>query len=231
MQEITINDIVMQIVRKKIKNLRLTVYAPEGQVRISVPFKTKDEVVRHFVNSRIDWIEKHRARFMARPVQPVPEYISGESHYYEGRPYLLNVVYWEGLGQVKLSDEEGVMTLQVRPGSSIAERARVMMAWYREQIKKQMIALIPKWEAVVGVKAADYRIKQMKTRWGTCNIQARRIWLNLELAKRPVNCLEYVIVHEMVHLLERYHNDRFRAFMDQFMPPWRDYKDALSRPL
>lgn len=228
--QITINDIEMEVVRKKIKYLRLTVYPPEGRVRIAAPLRVDDEAVRLFVISRLSWIEKHRAKLIrqGREAEAAYEYVSGEYHPYEGKRYLLNVIYHQGAGQVAIREGD-VMQLQIRADHRLADRERIIAAWYRQQMRQQIACLIPKWEAVIGVKIADCRIKQMKTRWGTCNTRARRIWLNLELIKKPLHCLEYVMVHEMVHLLERYHNDRFRSFMDRFMPQWRQYRDELNQ--
>ncbi|GAB4531623.1 MAG: hypothetical protein Kow0063_11160 [Anaerolineae bacterium] len=143
------------------------------------------------------------------------------------RVYLLDVVEVNAPPTVRLDHRK--LVLCVRPGSDRGKRETVLYAWYRRQLKAQIPPLIAKWEPLVGVQVAGWRVKRMKTRWGTCNIQARRIWLNLELSKKPPQCLEYIIVHEMVHLLERHHNERFCALMDQFMPNWRLYREILNR--
>ena len=227
MHQITIADQVIDVVRKNIKNLRLTVYPPDGRVRIAAPLRVNDEAVHEFAISKLAWIKKHQAKF-ASQARPVPlAYVSGESHYYQGERYLLNVIDQPGAPKVVIRDQT-TLDLYVRPGSDLAQRQAVMNAWYRQQLKAQIPPLIEKWQPIMGVTVQAWGVKQMKTRWGTCNIRARRIWLNLELAKRPPRCLEYIVVHEMVHLLERLHNARFRAFMDQFMPHWRSCKEELK---
>ena len=142
----------------------------------------------------------------------------------------MNVIYQPGPPKVVIRNKS-YLDLYVRPGSDLAQRQRVMTAWYRRQLKRQIPLLLAKWQPIIGVEANEWGVKQMKTKWGTCNIRARRIWLNLELAKKPTHCLEYIIVHELVHLLERLHNVRFRAFMDRFMPQWRSYRDELNQLL
>lgn len=227
MHQITVADLRIEIVRKNVKNLRLTVYPPDGRVRIAAPLHVNDAAVRQFVLAKLAWIKKHQAKFV-KLVRSAPiEYISGESHYYQGKRYLLNVIYQPGAPKVVISDQT-TLDLYVRPGSDSVQRQRVMTAWYRHQLKAQIPPLIEKWQPIMGVTVQAWGVKQMKTRWGTCNIKARRIWLNLELAKQAHHCLEYIVVHEMVHLLERLHNTRFKAFMDQFLPPWRRYKEELK---
>lgn len=227
MHQITVADQVIDVVRKNIKNLRLTVYPPDGRVRIAAPLHANDEAVHEFVISKLAWIKKHQAKF-ASQVRPAPlEYVSGESHYYQGERYFLNVIDQPGAPKVVIRDQS-TLNLYVRPESDLVQRRGVMNAWYRQQLKAQIPPLIEKWQPIMGVTVQAWGVKQMKTRWGTCNIRARRIWLNLELAKRPPRCLEYIVVHEMVHLLERLHNARFRAFMDQFLPHWRSCKEELK---
>ena len=228
MHQITVNDLVVDIVRKNVKYLRLTVYPPDGRVRVAAPLRVNDEAVRLFAISKLAWIKRQQAKFAAQDRQPTREFVSGESHYFQGRCYLLNVIYHDGPPQVVLRNN-ATMDLFVRTGSDAARRERVLLAWYRRQLKETVPPLIAKWEATVGVQVAEWGVKRMKTRWGTCNIRARRIWLNLELAKSSLPCLEYIIVHEMVHLLERKHNKAFAARMDRYMPQWRLFRDELDR--
>jgi predicted metal-dependent hydrolase len=227
MHQITVGDLIVDVVRKDIKNLHLSVYPPDGRVRVSAPLRVDDEAVRLAVISRLTWIKRQQAKFAGQERQSAREFVSGESHYYQGNRYLLNVVYHDAPPKVVLRNKT-TLDLFVRTGSDTARRERVLLAWYRQQLKEMVPPLIAKWEAIIGVQVAEWRIKRMKTRWGTCNIQARRIWLNLELIKKPPHCLEFIIVHEMVHLLERLHNDRFVAYMDKFMPQWRVYRDELN---
>jgi predicted metal-dependent hydrolase len=225
---IDVNGLTVEVVRKNIKNLRLGVYPPAGRVRVAVPLYVNDEAVRLFTISKLTWIKRQQAKFAAQERQSAREFVSGESHYYQGKRYLLNVIYRAGTPAVHIRNNK-VMDLSVRTGSDTAEREGVLTAWYRRRLKEEIPALIAKWEPIIGVKVAEWGVKQMKTRWGTCNIVARRIWLNLELIKKPVHCLEYIIVHEMVHLLERQHNTRFYGYMSKFMPLWQHYRDELNR--
>lgn len=228
--QIIVDDIDVLIVRKKIKNMHLRVYSPEGHVRVAAPMHVSDEMVRRTVVDRIIWIRKQQRRLASLP-EPMPcEMVSGECHYYLGEACRLEVVERQGKHEVVRENRD--LRLYVRADTELAKRVSVLDAWYRAQIKALLPELIRKWEPVMGVEVHEWGIKKMKTRWGTCNISAGRIWLNLELVKRPIECLEYVLVHEMVHLLERYHNRNFRAYMDQFLPGWRVQEEILkSEPL
>lgn len=225
---IRVSGLAVQVVRKDIKNLHLGVYPPNGRVRVAVPLRVSDEAVRMAVVTRLAWIKRQRAKFAGQNRQSAREFISGESHYFLGRRYRLNVVVRNGTAHVAIRNNHTI-DLFVREGSDTAQRERGLLAWYRQQLKELIPPLIQKWEATVGVKVAEWGVKRMKTKWGTCNIKARRIWLNLELAKKPVQCLESIIAHEMVHLLERHHNDRFTALMDGFMPQWRHHRAEMNR--
>jgi predicted metal-dependent hydrolase len=228
MHQIRVGDLVVDIVRKDIKNLHLAVYPPDGRVRVAAPLLVDDEAVRLYTISKLAWIRRQQAKFEGQERQSAREYVSGESHYYRGRRYLLNVSYHDGPPQVVLRSNTK-MDLVVRTGSGTAQRERVLLNWYRKKLKEAVPPLLAKWEPVVGVQVADWGVKRMKTKWGTCNVEARRIWLNLELAKTSLHCLEYIIVHEMVHLLEHGHTDRFVAYMNEFMPQWRLLRDELNR--
>ena len=228
MHQITVNGFVVDVVRKDIKNLHLAVYPPNGRVRVAAPLRVDDEAVRLAVISRLAWIKRRQTKFEDQERQSAREHVSGESHYYQGNRYLLNVVYHDAPPKVVIRNKT-TLDLFVRTGSDTAQRERVLLAWYRKDLKHMIPPLIVKWEAIIGVKIADWGVRHMKTKWGSCNIEARRIWLNLELIKKPVHCLEFIIVHEMVHLLERHHNDRFIAHMDQFMPQWRFLRDELNK--
>lgn len=231
MLRIIVHDIVVDVIRKDIKNLHLAVYPPHGRVRVAAPLRVDDAAVRLAVISRLGWIKRQQARFEGQERQSDREYVSGESHYFQGNRFLLNVIYHDGLPNVVLRNKT-TLDLFVRTESDTCQRERVLLAWYRKQLKRLIPPLITKWEAVIGVEVAEWGVKQMKTRWGSCNVEAHRIWLNLELVKKPLQCLEYILVHEMMHLLERHHNDRFVAHMDTFMPHWRLTRDELnSAPL
>ena len=228
MHQITVSNIVVDVVRKDIKNLHLAVHPPDGRVRVSAPLRVDDQAVRLAVISRWAWIKRQQAKFENQERQSAREYLSGESHYYQGNRYLLNVIYHSAPPRVVVRNKTK-LDLFVRTGSNIARRERVLLDWYRQQLKQAIPPLIARWEPITGVQVVDWGVKQMKTKWGTCSIQARRIWLNLELVKKPAHCLEYILVHEMVHLLERNHNDRFVAYMTQFMPQWQLYREELNR--
>lgn len=219
---------MVDVVRKDIKNLHLAVYPPLGRVRVAAPLRVSDEAVRLAVISRLSWIKRQKIKFTNQARQSEREFVSGESHYFQGRRYRLNVIYQAGASRVAIRNKSTI-DLYVREGSDKAQRERVLLAWYRQQLKELIPALIAQWEPTLGVQVAEWHVKQMKTKWGACNIEARRIWLNLELAKKSTQCLEYIIVHEMVHLLERHHNDHFAELMNKFMPQWRLYREELNR--
>lgn len=226
--QIKVSGLVVDVVRKNIKNLHLAVYPPTGRVRVAVPLRVSDEAVRMAVITRLAWIKRQQAKFKGQERQSEREFVTGESHYFQGRRYRLNVVYQNGPARVVIRNKSTI-DLFVREGSDTSRRERVFLAWYRRQLKALIPPLIEKWESIIGVKVAAWGVKQMKTKWGTCTIKAHRIWLNLELVKKPVRCLEYIVVHEMVHLLERHHNDRFISLMDSFMPHWREAKAMLTK--
>jgi predicted metal-dependent hydrolase len=226
--EIRVSGLRIQIVRKDIKNLHLGVYPPNGRVRVAAPLRVSDDAVRLAVIGRLGWIKRQQAKFAAQPRQSEREMVSGESHYFLGRRYRLRVIEYHGPGKVVLRNKS-TMDLFVRPETSAEQRRRVLQRWYREQLKALIPPLLEKWQPSMAVQVADWGIKQMKTKWGACTVKAHRIWVNLELAKKPLRCLEYIIVHELVHLLERHHSDRFIAYMDQYLPPWRRYRTKLNQ--
>lgn len=225
---ITVQDLEVEVVRKKIKNLHLGVYPPQGRVRISAPLHVDDETIRLTVISRLAWIRRHQKRFQEQCRQSQRELVGGESHYYRGKRYLLRVKEHNAPPAIRIINNT-TMEMSVRPGTDREKREAILNQWYRIQLKKEIPPLIEKWEPKLGVQVAEWGIRRMKTRWGTCNIPARRIWINLELAKKPYLCLEYIVVHEMMHLLERNHTKRFTQLMDQFLPLWRQYREELNQ--
>ena len=222
-----VGGVEVAVVRKAIKNLHLGVYPPNGRVRVATPLAVSDEAVRLAVVGKLGWIKRQRARFAAQPRQSRREMVSGESHFFQGRRYRLRVIKVGGVPKV-VRRSNSILELQVRPGSTVRQRDRVMQQWYRQHLRELIPALLEKWQPILGVHAAEFGIKKMKTKWGTCKIEARRIWVNLELAKKPVACLEYIVVHELTHLLERNHNDRFAAIMDKHLPTWRLARQELN---
>lgn len=225
--QLTIAGIEIDVVRKDIKHMHLAVYPPDGRVRLAVPLTTDSEVMRLFAISKLAWIKKSVKGFKEQARESERSYISGESHYFKGKRFLLEVVEHEGFNSLEIIGSKKLL-MKVRKGADREMRAKVMKEWYRKQLKLQVPELLEKWESVVGVTAAAWGVKQMRTKWGACNTEAKRVWLNLELAKKPTICLEYILVHELVHLHERTHNERFVALMNQFMPNWRLYRDKLN---
>ena len=228
MEHITISNIKIDVVRKDIKNIHLAVYPPTGRVRIAAPLKVNEDAIRLFAVAKLGWIKRNQKKFEGQERISQREYKQRESHYFQGRRYLLNITETEGAPKVILKSKKFI-ELFVRPETTVEKRHEIMTEWYRVQLKKQSPAIIEKWEAILKVKVSDWQVKQMKTKWGSCNIEKKRIWINLELAKKPEHCLEYIIVHEMVHLLERHHNDRFLYYMDTYLPSWRQLKTELNK--
>jgi hypothetical protein len=225
--EIRVGGVAVQIVRKDIKNLHLGVYPPNGRVRVAVPLSVRDDALRLAVVGKLGWIKKQRAKFAAQPRQSKREMVSGESHYFLGRRLRLRVVEHRGPGTVVLRSRR-FLELHVRPDADANEREQILQNWYRTHLRRLIPPLLAKWQPILGVEATSWGIKRMKTKWGACNIDARRIWLNLELAKKPVQCLEYIVVHELVHLIERHHNDHFIALMTRHLPQWRQHRHELD---
>lgn len=253
---IAIADIDVEVRPKQIKNLHIGVYPPDGHVRVSAPMRLDADAVRLALVTRVPWIRRRRAEFRNQPRQTERLYVSGESHYYLGRRYRLEVIT-SGVtdcapaadvpaGAAEVSETAAkrpkktrsrtndasihgdTIRLTAPPHADQSVRERIVLRWYREQLTEVVESLRGRWEAAIGVAADEVRIRKMKTLWGSCNPTARRVWLNLELAKKPTRCIEYVIAHELIHLLERHHNDRFRRLMDRFMPDWRVRRDELN---
>ncbi len=226
MVEISIEAVDIQLTRKPIKNIRLKVYPPDGQVRLSVPVWVSDEQVHLFVTSRLGWIKKQQAHFQAKIPPPELQMVTGESFYLFGQSYVLEVVERYGRHEIKVQD--GTLQLYVRSATTRSNRLRVLSGWYRSQLHQRIPAMLEQWQPIIGVKTSDWGVKNMKTRWGSCNRNKKRIWLNLQLAQKPVECLEYVLVHELTHLLERYHNSHFYGLLDQFLPDWQKWRTVLN---
>ncbi|MGM0395928.1 MAG: M48 family metallopeptidase [Bacillota bacterium] len=222
MKEIIVEDIQIQLRRKNIKTLRLSVHPPNGEVRISVPNGVSDDAAIEFIKSKMQWINLQRKKLK----KTTKEYIPGEKHLFLGNEYQLQIQ--ETSAKQRAQIEDGMITLLVRNGHTREKRESLLNEWYREQLKEIIPGYIAKWEPIMGVKVKDFGVKNMKTRWGTCNIREQRIWLNLRLAIRDERLLEYIVVHEMTHLLERLHNHRFKMLMTRFIPNWRDLKKELN---
>jgi predicted metal-dependent hydrolase len=226
--EMIVGGIHVQVIRKDIKNLHLGVHPPEGRVRVAVPEHVTDERIRLAIIDKLSWIKKQQAEFLAQPRQSAREMVNGESHYFFGKSYRLEVVEQAGKHKIELVGG-GKIRLTVKADTSTESRLKLMNEWYREQLKRVIPKLLDQWQSKIGVATNGWGVKKMKTKWGSCNIEAKRIWLNLDLAKKPPECLEYILVHELVHLLERNHNSRFVSYMNEFMPKWRLNRELLNK--
>lgn len=229
-RQLDVNGLAVDVVRKRIRRINLTVYAPDGRVRVAGPLRMSDAGVRKIILTRWEWIERHQKRVRERSAKlPAHEFVTGENHFYFGQPHRLEVIEIVGRGPssfgVKIEDSTIVLT--VPAGASRAVREKILLDGYRDLLRERAPVVLARWEEVVGVEAMTWGIKRMKTKWGTCNPRARRIWLSLELAKKPAHCLDYIMVHELTHILEPSHNARFKELMDRFMPDWRNHKKDL----
>jgi predicted metal-dependent hydrolase len=226
-ETIELGDITVDVVKKNIRNVHLSVYPPTGRVRISAPAHMSLDTIRVFAISKLGWIRQQQQKLQEQERETPREYLDRESHYVWGKRYLLKIVEQDAAPIVSL--QHSTLWLQVRPGTDEARKQAVVAEWYREQIKEAAPPLIAKWEPSMGVKVTRIFVQHMKTRWGSCNPSAGSIRLNSELAKKPPDCLEYVVVHEMVHLLEPTHNQCFVVCMDRFLPQWQSHRDNLNR--
>ena len=227
---LTVSGIEIQILRKVIKNLHLSVNPPDGHVRISAPLHLNDENVRLAVIHRLGWIKQQRKQFQEQARQTSREMITGETHFYLGQRYRLAVKVIPKNQKQRIEIKSGQkMCLYAHSDSSITKREAILSEWYRVQLKMQTEKQLGKWIPIIGQSPAFWGVRKMKTQWGSCNTDSRRIWLNLELAKKPVECQEYILVHELIHLVERQHNDHFRALMEQYLPQWRNLRDRLNQ--
>lgn len=225
--QIELGDMRIEVLRKDIKNLHLSVLPPHGRVRVAAPRQMNLDTIRVFVISKLEWIRRQQRKMDAQEREAPREYLDRESHYVWGRRYLLKRIEEEAAPSVELRHSR--LVLQVRPGTDEARSREILEVWYREQVRLAVPSLIAKWEPVMGVKVGRVFVQRMKTRWGSCNPESRSIRLNTDLAKKPPECLEYIMVHEMAHLLEPTHNPRFRSLMNLFMPQSQLLKDELNR--
>lgn len=226
-KQIKLGEIAVDVVFKDIKNIHLSVYPPDGKVRIAAPIRMSLDTLRVFAISKLAWIKQQQKKLQSQERETPREYLDRESHYLWGKRYLLKVVEQDAAPAVELKHSR--LVLRVRPGASKEKKQAVLDQWYRQQLKAGLQQLIDKWQPLMGVKVEHFFVQRMKTRWGSCNPASGTIRLNTELAKKHPECLEYIVMHEMTHLLEPSHNPRFVALMDQFMPKWRFYRDILNR--
>ena len=222
---LNISGIPIEVCKKDIKNMHLYVKPPNGNVVVSAPLTMSDAAIERFVRTKASWIKKQVAKFDNQPRQSEREYVSGETLFVWGKRHYLQTEYGNKNSLV-LSGDRAVLT--VRKESTAEHRENFVREWYRELLKAEIARLLPKWEKATGLKATGWQTKYMTTRWGTCNTKTGKIWLNLQLAKKTPECLEYVILHELVHLVEKTHNERFVSLMDTYMPMWREVKTTLN---
>ncbi len=229
-KHLNLDGVVIDVVVKKIRNIRLGVYPPDGRVRLSIPHKMNPEIAKAFAVSKLPWIKKHQARLKGLAYHHTPRaFLDGEIHYIFGREYTLKIVESGGAVGVKLNGSD--IELQIKKNTATADRERIMNEWYRNELKRVVPVLMRTWENRIGVSASGWGLRSMRTRWGSCNPRTGKIWISLELARREMIYLEYVIVHELVHLLERHHDESFKKYMDRFIPDWRRYRDELNSPV
>ncbi len=221
MKQIMVQHLVIDIIRKKIKNIYLRVCNSTGRIKVSAPIRATEHTLREFLSTKVAWIE---SCLTAR--EPTLFYVTGETHYFNGNAYTLNVIDHPGRSKVIL--RAPYIDLYISPDKSALERQRRLERWYRDHLFATAMRLVATWQVIMQTNVVELNIKRMKTKWGTCNIAKRRIWLSLELAKKPLSCIEYVVVHEMVHLFERNHNKRFYALMDKYLTGWREKRKALN---
>ena len=226
-EQILLGEIALDVVKKDIKNIHLSVYPPTGAVRIAAPLRMNLDTIRVFAISKLGWIKQQRQKLQEQERETPREYLDRESHYFQGKRYLLKVIEKDAVPSVAL--KHNTIILCVRPAADDAKKQSVVEEWYRQQLKQAALPLIAKWESRLGVKVERCYVQRMKTKWGSCNHHARTIRLNTDLAKKPPECLEYLVVHELVHLLEPTHNASFIALMNQYMPKWQSHRQTLDR--
>lgn len=225
--QVKLGDLAVDVVLKDIKNVHLSVHPPTGRVTISAPSRMTLDTIRVFAISKLGWIKQQQKKLCEQERETPREYLDRESHYVWGKRYLLKVVEEDATLGVEL--KHSMMILRTRPGANDETKQAVVAQWYREQIKAAVPSLIAKWEPLMRVKVERIFVQKMKTKWGSCNPSTCSIRLNTDLANKPHECLEYIVVHEMAHLMESTHNPRFITLMDQFMPKWRFYREELNR--
>jgi predicted metal-dependent hydrolase len=221
-----LGDVVLDVVKKDIKNVHLSVYPPTGRVRISAPLHMSTDTIRVFAISKLPWIRQQQKKLQAQEREGPRAYIDRESHYLWGKRYLLKLVPTDAAPSIELKHTK--LMLHIRPDATTERKEAVLDEWYREQLKAALPALLAKWQRVLGVEVSRFFVQRMKTKWGGCSPATRTLRLNSELAKKPPECLEYIVVHELMHLIEPTHNAHFVALMDLHMPKWRHYREILN---
>lgn len=224
--QIEISGIQVNVIKKNIKNMHLYVKPPNGNLEVSAPITMTDDSIALFVRMKIGWIRKQQAKFDTQPRQSKRQYVSGETLYVFGKQYFLQVEYSNKGNSLVLSGDKAILT--VRKESTVSQRETFVKEWYRGLLKEQITIYLPKWEKITGLYCNSWQTKYMTTRWGTCNTNTKKIWINLQLAKKPIECLEYVILHELAHLKVKNHGKNFTDILDAHMPYWKDIKKELN---
>lgn len=227
MKKIAVADILAEVEWKEIKNVHLTIYPPDARVHVSAPVNMTEESIRLFLITKLPWIKQRVSQVLEQNRQSPRTYVSGENHYFKGRRYRLKVVNHTAAAKVELQGNEFIV-MYVREKATEARRAEVLKEWYRAEFKAILPSLVTKWEAILGVKANKWDVKQMKTLWGSCNHRTRNIIFNLELIKKPLHCIEYIVVHELLHIKVRLHNEEYTALLNRHFPNWKQFKDELN---
>jgi len=222
-----LGSIAVDVERKDIKNIHLSVYPPTGKVRISAPLRMELDTIRVFAISKLGWIKQQQIKLTGQEREPAREYLDRESHYLWGRRYLLKIIEQYAAPRVELKHNR--LVLHVRPEAGEEKRQALLSEWYRTQLRQAVPPLLVKWQPLLNVNVERFYVQRMKTKWGSCSHQAKHIRLNTDLAKKPRECLEYIVLHEMAHLIEPTHNSRFTSLMDFYMPNWRFLRDVLNR--
>lgn len=222
-----LGELHAEVTRKAIKHVHLSVLPPAGKVRVAAPQSMSLDTIRLFVISKLAWIRSQQRKLQGQERETPREFLNKESHYLWGKRYMLEISFEEAAPAVQVTPRK--LQLQVRPGADQARCEEVLDGWYRQQVRDAVVPLLIKWEPVLGVKAARVFVQRMKTKWGSCTPASRYIRLNTDLAKKPPECLEYIVVHELVHLLEPTHNERFSALMDLYLPHWHHRQKQLNK--
>lgn len=226
MKQFIIGDITIELEKKRIKNMYLRVLPPDGRVNISAPVMMKEEEIKGFVLSKMDWIKKQQRKLESSQSFHKISYQTGDKIYYKGR--ILTLIVTEKVGRPGVTEHDNLIEMNIKENSSPEQRKRLLDCWYKEELFRDVVPLLEGWEKTIGVKTHGFTIRDMKTRWGTCNIRTKKVCFNLRLAQKPPECLEYVVVHELVHLLEKSHNHVFKNYLDRFLPQWRSIKKELN---
>jgi len=220
----------VELVRKDIKNLHLAVYPPDGRVRLAAPLEVNPSTLELFVISKLPWIRKQQRRFKQQNRQSPRQYLDRESHYFLGRRYLLRIhdINEDHRQPIVVIRNKTYIEMYLRPDSSLDKKDSLMKAFYRAELRKVLEELVPKWEKILGVQSNEVFIKTMRTKWGSCQPETGNILINLEMAKKPAECIEYVVAHELTHLIERTHNDIFQSHLNHYLPNWKSLREELN---